>query len=64
MNDTIYRQAAIDVADMTDYDGLAVEDVKKVTDLVVEGLKKLKPAQPEIIYCRDCKHSEHWYRDK
>lgn len=21
-------------------------------------------AQSEIIRCKDCKHSEHWYRDK
>lgn len=21
-------------------------------------------AQPEIIRCEECKHSEHWYRDK
>lgn len=24
----------------------------------------LPSAQPEIIRCRECKHSEHWYRDK
>lgn len=21
-------------------------------------------AQPEIIRCKECKHSEHWYKDK
>ena len=21
-------------------------------------------AQPEIIHCKDCKNSEHWYRDR
>ena len=26
--------------------------------------EQLPSAQPEIIRCKDCKHSEHWYRDK
>lgn len=47
MSDMIYRHAAINVADVTDYTGLSVEDVKKVTDEVVKGLKRLPPAQPE-----------------
>lgn len=46
-DDVIYRQAAIDAADRADYTGLAVEDVKKVTDEVVKELKQLPPAQPE-----------------
>ena len=45
--DYISRQAAIDAADRADYTGLAVEDVKKVTDEVIKGLKQLPPAQPE-----------------
>ena len=45
--DTISRQAAINAADITDYTGLAIDDVKKVTDEVVKELKKLPPAQPE-----------------
>lgn len=47
MSDTIDRQAVIAVADSTDYVGLSVEDVKKVTDEVVKGLKCLPSAQPE-----------------
>lgn len=46
-NDTISRQAAIAVADSSDYVGLSVEDVKKVTDEVVKGLKRLPSEQPE-----------------
>ena len=46
--DTISRQDAIDAADRADYTGLAVEDVKKVTDEVVKEIKKLPSAQPEI----------------
>lgn len=45
--DTISRQAAINVADYTDCPGLEIEVVKKVTDEVVKGLKQLPPAQPE-----------------
>ena len=43
----ISLNAAIAVADYTDYTGLAVEDVKKVTDEVVKGLKQLPSAQPD-----------------
>ena len=56
MSDLIDRQAAIAVADSSDYVGLSVDDVKKVTDEVVKGLKQLPSAQPEIIYCKECKH--------
>ena len=41
MSDLISRQAAMAVADSSDYTGLSVEDVKKVTDEVVKGLKRL-----------------------
>jgi hypothetical protein len=46
--DCISRQAAINAADRADYTGLAVEDVKKVTDEVVKEIKKLPPTHPEI----------------
>ena len=26
--------------------------------------EQLPPAQPEIIRCKNCKNSEHWYRDR
>lgn len=26
--------------------------------------KTLEDAQPEIIHCKDCKNSEHWYKDR
>ena len=51
--DTISRQSAIDVADRADYTGLAVEDVKKVTDEVVKGLKRLPSAEPRWIPCSE-----------
>lgn len=47
MSDLISRQAAIAVANRADYRGLTVEDVTKVTDEVIKGLKRLPSAQPE-----------------
>ena len=47
MSDLISRQAAIDIANVTDYEGLSVEDVTKVTDEVVKGLLSLPSAEPE-----------------
>lgn len=41
MKDTISREAAINAADRADYPGLAIEDVKKVTDEVIKEIKKL-----------------------
>ena len=57
MDDTISRQMAIDLADYTDYPGLAIEDVKKVTDEVVKGLKRLPSIDAvQVVRCKDCKH--------
>ena len=59
MDDFISRQEAIDgfYEMASDIDHLCT-----VGDyiLVLESL----PAHPEIIQCKDCKYSEHWYRDK
>lgn len=61
MDDLISRQAAIDAADRADYTGLAVEDVKKVTDEVVKELKKLPSAQPEVVPHRNYQYlSDYW----
>jgi hypothetical protein len=65
-DDTISRAAAIAVADSTDYSGLAIEDVKKVTDEVVKGLKQLPSAQPEMRHCVNCGRTVNnggWYKD-
>lgn len=53
--DLIDRQAAIAVADSSDYVWLSVEDVKKVTDEVVKGLKRLPSAHPKIS-CDGCRY--------
>lgn len=49
MNDLISRQAAIAATDFSDYVGLSVYDVKKVTDEVVKELKRLPSARPEPL---------------
>ena len=52
--DTIGRQAAIDVAALSaaEWDGMYVQDIN---GRIREALEKLPSAQPEIIRCRNCK---------
>lgn len=50
MDRLVSLQAAIDAADRADYTGLAVEDVKKVTDEVVKELKKLPSAHIDLTH--------------
>lgn len=59
MDDLISRKMAIDgfYEMASDIDHLCT-----VGDYIL-FLESLS-AQPEIIRCKDCKHSEHWYRDK
>ena len=59
MSDLISRQAAIDaVGNMLRRKFGIGGDLAEIT------LAGLPSAQPEIVRCKDCKHSEHWYRDK
>lgn len=48
--DTIYRQEAIDAIDSLYFDTVDDHDRAK------ERIKRLASAQPEIIYCKDCKY--------
>lgn len=48
MSDLIERAAAIQVARDTDYIGLYVGDVKKVTDEVIKGIKAIPIAEPKV----------------
>ena len=52
-NDLISRQAAID----------EMRTCRFVVD-AIEKIRGLPSTQPEIIRCKDCKNSEHWYRDR
>lgn len=65
MDRVISLKAAIDAADRADYTGLAVEDVKKVTDEVVKELKQLPSAQPErtCVNCGRTANNGGWYAD-
>ena len=41
------------------------EELKELKKKIADSPVVLLPyAQPEIIRCKDCKNSEHWYRDK
>ena len=57
MDDLIYRQQAIDAIDC-DITVTGRHNAKIVAATIgtfVDRLKALQPAQPEIIYCKDCK---------
>ena len=59
MSDLIERQKAIDA-----FWKLDIEIRPSCIGVITDMLKDLPSAQPEIIRCKDCKHSEFWYRDK
>lgn len=57
MNDSISRQAAIELCDWYEHDFVEVEAYFKQFN---DELKKLPSAQPELIRCKDCKYYEIW----
>ena len=62
MNDLVSRQAilALPRRITRTLGGVIVEE-----SVDIEDIKKLPPAQPEIIHCRDCKHQiKNFYEDK
>ena len=74
VGDMISRQAAINAINTWDKFGVdersrvvrwheGLEPYVHLRD-VVAAIGNLPPAQPEIIRCKYCKHSEHWYWDK
>ena len=60
IDDYINRQLAINAADRSDYTGLAVEDVKKVTDEVVKELKQLPSAMKWIPANKELPKTDKW----
>jgi hypothetical protein len=61
MNDLVSRQAILALPrNVTKTIGGKI--VEETVD--IEDIKNLPSAQPEIIKCKDCKNSEHWYRDR
>ena len=67
MDDLISRQEALDELRVC-YDTKTVEldngdeyiNYEQAWDLI----EHLPSAQPDVIRCKDCKHSAHWYGDK
>ena len=53
-NEIVKRRISEDVNDDGSLDEFDTESI----------LRRLPSAQPEIIKCKDCKHSKHWYKDK
>ena len=71
MDDLISRQAALnelyhnrslfeDFNKLDYWDKCRVEEI----DSCIAVLVNLPSAQPEIVRCKDCEHSEHWCGDK
>ena len=58
MDDLISRQAAIDaIENAFDRETILNRFVRKIA---ISAVRKLPPAQPEIIRCKECKHCKHW----
>ena len=57
MDDLISRQAAIDALDKR-FDNIPIEQTTEILQLR-RDLRQLPSAQPEIIYCKDCKHYKY-----
>lgn len=57
----IYLDDAIDAVEKeSQMDGAyGYMDTKSIVDLLSD-----LPSAQSIIRCKDCKHSEHWYRDR
>ncbi len=58
--DNVSRQAAIDA--INSHFGFNIEE--EYGSAVQEVINGLSSAEPEIIRCKDCKNSEHWYADR
>lgn len=41
-----------------------VDAILKCNKEIRIALRNMPPAQPEIIRCKYCTHSKHWYKDK
>lgn len=62
MNKTIYKHAAIDeVINLWADKPFGNPSLVEIKDCI-EALPSVDAV--EVVRCKDCKHSEHWYRDK
>lgn len=56
---TISRQSAIDALDKR-FDGVPMELTTEILELRRDLRERIPSAQPEIIYCKDCKQFRRW----
>lgn len=76
MNDTIYRQAAIDAIRGAIFDFFDIcdgdeespmtykdEQLLEINKAISGRIKQLPSAEPEIIHCKECKHWMRAYLD-
>ena len=66
MDNLISRQAAIDALEKlsANYTGVGKREWRPHVRECQYEIQHMPSAQPEIIRCKECKHSEHWYRDR
>ena len=62
-DDTISKQAAIDICNFA-IDLWRGQLGEGIVIAVRKRIEQLPSVQPEIVRCKDCKNSEHWYRDR
>lgn len=62
-DDTISRQAAIDICNFA-IDFWRGQLGEGIVIAVRKRIEQLPTVQSEIIRCKDCKNSEHWYGDR
>lgn len=62
MSDLISRQAAIDA--LLNHYEVGNTTQNATMDDCVMIIRNLPSAQPEIVRCKNCEYSEHWYGDK
>ena len=60
MSDLIYRKDAI----RETWKEPTYSDPLNVLTEMRDRLEALPSREPEIVRCKDCKFSEHWYRDR
>ena len=63
MSDLISRQGIIDKIEWYDEEEHMHPGYIK-TEHALEMINNMPPAEPEIIRCKDCNNSEHWYADR
>lgn len=70
MSDLISRQAILKNIEKIRQGAQMMDDTHRASILMngmylcEKAVRNQPSAQPEIIRCKDCKHSEHWYSDK